>query len=129
MGAGSDKSWLDLADAIELLRDQVTEAQQRAAGHALRFVMGEVTLELEVELERSGSRGGGLRFGVVSADARGERSSRSSHRVTLALTPQLSGGADVEISDDGDLSAGMRHPGDYGGVRSGGPGQIGAGGR
>ena len=102
MGVVSDGSWLDLADAIGLLRDQVVEAQQRAAGHPLRFVMGEVTLELEVELERSGGLGGGLRFGVVVADARGERSSRSANRVTVTLTPRLDDGADVEISDDDD---------------------------
>jgi hypothetical protein len=102
MSAGSDEGWLDLADAIGLLRDQVVEAQQRAAGHPLRFVMGEVTVELEVELERSGALGGALRFGVASADGRGERSNRSAHRVTVTLTPRLDDGADVEISDDGD---------------------------
>ena len=102
MGAGSDESWLDLADAIGLLRDQVVEAQLRAAGHPVRFVMGEITVELEVELGRSGQLGGGLRFGVVSADARGERSHRSANRVTVTLTPRQAGGADVEISDDDD---------------------------
>jgi hypothetical protein len=102
MDAGSDRTWLDLADAIGLLRDQVMEAQQRAEGHPLRFVMGEVTVELEVELERSRELGGGLRFGVVSADARGGRSDRSVHHVTVTLTPRLGGGGDVEVSDDGD---------------------------
>jgi hypothetical protein len=102
MGAGSGESWLDLADALDLLRDQIVEAQQRAAGHPLRFVMGPVTVELEVELERSGALSGGLRFGVVSVDGRGERSNRSAHRVTVTLTPRLDGGADIEISDDGD---------------------------
>lgn len=99
MSTGADESWLDLADAIGLLRDQVVEAQQRAAGHPVRFVLGEVTVELEVELGRSGTLGGGLRFGVVSADAKGERSHRSSNRVTVTLTPRLESGADVEISD------------------------------
>jgi hypothetical protein len=102
MGASPDGDWLDLADAIGLLRDQVMEAQQRAEGHPLRFVMGEVTVELEVELGRSRGLGGGLRFGVVSADARGERSARSVHHVTVTLTPRLGDGGDVEISDDGD---------------------------
>jgi hypothetical protein len=102
MDEGSDGTWLDLADAIGLLRDQVVEAQQRAEGHPLRFVMGEITVELEVELERSRELGGGLRFGVVSADARGGRSNRSVHHVTVTLTPRLGDGADVEISDDGD---------------------------
>jgi Trypsin-co-occurring domain 2 len=102
MGGDLDEDWLDLADAVGLLRDQVAEAQQRAAGQPVRFALGEVTVELEVELERTGGLGGGLRWGVVSADARGERSRRSAHRVTVTMTPRLDDGAEVEISDDGD---------------------------
>ncbi|WP_335983787.1 trypco2 family protein [Streptomyces sp. CA2R106] len=90
--------WLDLADAIEVLRTQVAEAEQRARGSELRFVLGEITAEFEVELVRAGNGGGRLRFGVVEAEARRERSTRSVQRVTLRLRPER-GGADVAVGD------------------------------
>jgi len=99
--AGAADGWLDLADAIELLRDQVMEAQRRSRDGQVRFVLGEITLELEVELARARAVGGGLRFGVAEADARGERTSRAAHRVAIKLTPSLPDGGDVEVWDQG----------------------------
>lgn len=58
----ADDDWLDLADAITLLRDQIVEAQDRIAGpqgvadKGVRFGLGEITLELGMELART--RGG-----------------------------------------------------------------------
>lgn len=98
-GAAPDRDWLDLADAIEVLRTQISEAQHRAADSELRFVLGEITAEFEVELVRTGNGGGRLRFGVVEADARRERTARSMQRVTLRLQPQRRGGGDVAVGD------------------------------
>lgn len=94
-----DEDWLDLADAIEVLRGQLSEAQRRAQGSELRFVLGEITAEFEVELVRAKNGGGALRFGVVEADARRERSTRSTQRVTLRLNPERRGGGDVAVGD------------------------------
>jgi len=99
MPHGDDEGWLDLADAIELLRDQLSVAQLRGEHSPLRFVLGEITVEFEVELVRSKNGGGALRFGVVEADARRERSTRSAQRVTLRLKPEHRGGGDVAVRD------------------------------
>ncbi|MDG5807277.1 trypco2 family protein [Streptomyces neyagawaensis] len=96
---GRDEDWLDLADAVEVLRTQLAEAQRRGQGSPLRFVVGEITAEFEVELVRTRNGGGALRFGVVEADARRERSSRSVQRVTLTLKPEQHGGGDVAVGD------------------------------
>lgn len=96
---GQDGDWLDLADAIELLRTQLSEAQRRAADSELRLVLGEITAEFEVELVSTGNGGAALRFGVVGADARRERSTRSVQRVTLRLIPERRGGGDVAVGD------------------------------
>lgn len=95
-----DEDWLDLADAIEVLRDQLSEAQRRGQGSQLRFVLGEITAEFEIELVRAKNGGGALRFGVVEADAKRERSTRSTQRVTLRLTPEHRGGGDVAVGDE-----------------------------
>ncbi|HEY3468416.1 MAG TPA: trypco2 family protein [Amycolatopsis sp.] len=96
---GNDEDWLDLADAIEMLREQLSEAQSRGQDSPLRFKLGEITAEFEIELVRKKNGGGALRFGVVEADARGERSTRSHQRVTLKLTPERVGGGDVSVGD------------------------------
>jgi hypothetical protein len=93
-----DEDWLDLADAIEVLRDQLSEAQRRGQAAPLRFVLGEITAEFEIELVRKKNGGGGLRFGVIEANAGRERSAKSTQRVTLRLKPQQYGG-DVAIGD------------------------------
>ncbi|MDX6315740.1 MAG: hypothetical protein QOF84_6447 [Streptomyces sp.] len=94
-----DEGWLDLADAIEVLRSQLSEAQRRGQDSPLRFVLGEITAEFEIELVRAKNGGGKLRFGVVEVDARGERSARSTQRVTLRLSPERRGGGDVAVGD------------------------------
>ncbi|MFJ7996372.1 trypco2 family protein [Streptomyces sp. NPDC096310] len=93
------EGWLDLADAIEVLRSQLSEAQRRGQDSSLRFVLGEITAEFEIELVRAKNGGGKLRFGVAEAEARGERSTRSAQRVTLRLTPERRGGGDVAVGD------------------------------
>lgn len=53
MGGGGGEDWLDLADAITLLRGQVAEAQRRAAAEGdggVHFTLGGITLELGLEL-------------------------------------------------------------------------------
>ncbi|MEU8484852.1 trypco2 family protein [Streptomyces sp. NPDC048641] len=96
---GHDENWLDLADAIEVLRTQLSEAQRRGQGSELRFVLGEITAEFEIELVRRRDGGGALRFGVVEANGRQERSTRSAQRVTLRLNPERRDGEDVAVGD------------------------------
>ena len=94
-----DDEWLDLADAIEVLRDQSSEAQRRGKDSPLRFVLGEITAEFEIELVRTRGGGGALRFGVVEANARGERTARAAQRLTLRLNPEQRGGGSVPVGD------------------------------
>ncbi|MEU1486421.1 trypco2 family protein [Streptomyces sp. NPDC005752] len=91
--------WLDLADAVGLLRDQLASAQAAAQGSDVRFRVGEVTVEFAVQLTRTGSAGGALRFGVVGLDGKRERASSATHRIQLTLHPRPSSGGDLEIGD------------------------------
>lgn len=96
---------LDLADAITLLRDQVAEAQHRisVSGDAgVRFSLEEVTLELGLELGQSRGRDGGLRFSVIQMGAKRESVRTATHTLTVRLNPHLSGGGDVDVSDEDD---------------------------
>lgn len=100
MARDSDAKWLDVADAVAALRGQLAEAQLRAADDPIRFSVTEITMEFGLELVHSAKADGGLRFGVVSAGASGERARKATHTVTLKLAAHTPSGAAVDIGDD-----------------------------
>jgi Trypsin-co-occurring domain 2 len=101
VGTDADSDdWLDVADAISLLRGQILEAQNRVGDSPVRFALDEITVEFEVELVRKRGADGALRFGLFTAGGRGERTSQSTHRVALKLVPRGSGGEGIDIGDD-----------------------------
>ncbi|MEU9088473.1 trypco2 family protein [Streptomyces sp. NPDC048357] len=102
--AGSDQQGLDLADAVTLLRDQIAEAQARISGpdgahRGVLFTLGEITLELGMELTRTRGMDGGLRFSVVSLGGKKESGDRATHKVAVKLNPHSPAGGDVDIHD------------------------------
>jgi Trypsin-co-occurring domain 2 len=99
MGTENQDDWLDLADAITLIRGQLLEAQSRVGKSPIRLTIEEVSIDIAVELEKTGGVDGSLRFGVVSASGQGERRTQGTHRVTLTLKPSRRGGGDLEVSD------------------------------
>ncbi|MFJ2720671.1 trypco2 family protein [Streptomyces sp. NPDC087437] len=105
---GSEQEWLDLADAITLLRDQVAEAQARiadpggsgSAHQGVMFTLGEITLELGMELIHTRGVNGGLRWSVVGLGGKKESGNKATHAVTVKLQPHLPGGGDIDVSDE-----------------------------
>ncbi|MGI5341285.1 trypco2 family protein [Streptomyces sp. CA-181903] len=98
-GGGRDGEWLDLADAIALLRRQVAEARARVAeGEEVRFGLGEITLELGLELTRTRGADGGLRFAVAELGGRTESARKATHTVTVRLAPQSAAGEPLLVS-------------------------------
>jgi hypothetical protein len=96
---------MDLADAIALLHDQIAESQRRvdAGGNAtVRFALGEITLELGMELAQTRGLDGGLRFSVVGFGGKHESARKATHTLTVRLNPHLPGGGDVDVSDEDD---------------------------
>lgn len=101
MGTDADRNdWLDVADAIGLLRGQILEAQSRAGDSPVRFALDEITVEFEVGLVRTRGVDGALRFGLFTVGGRGERTSQGTHRVALKLVPRGTGGGGVDIGDE-----------------------------
>jgi hypothetical protein len=104
--SGSDEEWMDLADAIALLREQIAEAQDRIAepmgpGHrGVLFTMGEITLDLGLELTGTKGVNGGLRWSVISLGGRKESGRKATHTVTVKLTPHRPSGGDIDVSDE-----------------------------
>ncbi|MET9572449.1 trypco2 family protein [Streptomyces virginiae] len=103
---GGDGQWMDLADAITLLREQVAEAQRRLADptvggdKGVLFTLGEISVELGLELTGTKGVNGGLRWSVISLGGKKESSAKDTHKLTVKLTPHRPGGGDVDISDE-----------------------------
>jgi hypothetical protein len=97
---------IPLAAAIRALRVELQAAVVAGVGEELRFALGPVELELQGEAGCEGSLSGGIKFWLVSADAKGGRSSRASHTVRLSLTPvrvDAFGGEDRDVLIASDL--------------------------
>ncbi len=97
---GDHGDWLDLADAVDALRRQLAEAQVRAADSAIHFSITEITMEFGLELVHSVRGDAGLRFGVVSVGAAGERAKQATHTVVVKLSAHTESGGAVNVSDD-----------------------------
>ncbi|WP_167157917.1 trypco2 family protein [Streptomyces sp. MBT27] len=78
---------IELADAIESVREQLTEAAARASGHALVFELGDIQMEFTVELRREVKGGLKVRAWVVDAGADAARNTGRTHKVAFTLKP------------------------------------------
>ncbi|MEU0965161.1 trypco2 family protein [Streptomyces sp. NPDC005917] len=90
---------IGLAAAIEELRQELYEAQDRGAREQFAFEIQEAQLELLLELRDDVKGGGKLQFGVATASGGAERSSARSHKLTLKLQikDRATGGGSPEI--------------------------------
>jgi len=97
---------VELSDAIEVVREQLVTAQlaggRAVAGRKLTFAVGKVSIEFSGEVKRVGGAGGGVKFWVLTADAKAERSTSAAHKVTVELIPQTPDGASFVVADDVD---------------------------
>ncbi|MFJ8312302.1 MULTISPECIES: trypco2 family protein [unclassified Streptomyces] len=93
---------IELADAIESVRDQLTEAAGRAAGQPLVFELGDIHMEFTLELRKELKGGAKVRAWVVDAGADAGRSTGRTHKVSFTLKPHAAdGGSAWKVGNDG----------------------------
>jgi len=85
-----------LAAAIDALRKELIAALERGAGEEVRFALGPVELEFQVEMTWAGEADAAVRFWVVSLGGKGTRSSGRTHTVRLSLSPVLAADAGTD---------------------------------
>ena len=88
-----------LAEAIGAIREELIAARDEGQGKALSFTVGRVSVELGGELRSTAGAGGGVKFWVVNVDAKGERSSAATHRISIELLPTGPGGVSFTVHD------------------------------
>ena len=94
-------SEITLADAIRQLRADLSRAMEEGRDSDIKFKLGHVDLELQLQLGREREGRIGLQWLVLTSGA-AKSSSSVTHKLTLRLEPELSGGDDLQISDTRD---------------------------
>ncbi len=95
-----DDSQVPLADAIRALRQQLSASIREGEGQDLRFQMGTVELQLQLDLSREVGGEAGASFWVVSVGAKGSSATTSRHSVKLTMEPVTSGGAAILVETE-----------------------------
>jgi hypothetical protein len=86
---------IGLLEAVTALRTELAESILAAANEQIRFAVGEITLEFQVEVERTASASAGIKFWVVEVGGEGSRTSTNTHTVSIPLKPVSSDGRPV----------------------------------
>lgn len=88
-----------LADAIRALRSELGNAVAEGKDQDIRFRLGPVEMEFQLEVEKKVGGGGGIKFWVVTIGGQASRSSGTTHRVKLSLQPIGPEGQDIDVSN------------------------------
>lgn len=92
---------IPLAEMVQELRSELAAAVAAGEGEAIRFGLGEITLELEVAVAREAGAEGGLKFWIVG-EAKGSAKSGTTRtqKLTLRLTPETEEGDRVKVAGE-----------------------------
>lgn len=90
---------LNLAAAVETVRDELLEAARSGADQDIRFEVSDVAMEFSVEMRKDAKAKFGFTAWVVTAGAEGGMARSDVHKVTLSLRPHLKDGKPVEVSN------------------------------
>jgi hypothetical protein len=80
---------IGLAEAIREVRAELAVARREGERDELRFRLGEVQLQFEVQLTREGGGEAGVKLWVVSVGASGSVTSGQTHTMTVTMVPQI----------------------------------------
>lgn len=90
---------LQLAEAIDALRQELTRALERGRDQPIQFELGPVSMTFEVGVTTSADVEAGVKFWVLSAGGSTGRGSSHTNSITVELTPVTSTGDRARISD------------------------------
>lgn len=76
---------IELADAVQAVRDELITAAGRSTGQDLTFEVGDIELEFGVELRKEAKGGVKVKAWVVEGGADGGGGTTRAHRVTVTL--------------------------------------------
>jgi len=98
-----EEPMVGLAEAIRSLRAELTQAMQEGEGQGLRFKVDPVELEFELAVTSTKGGGGGIKFWLVTAEAKLDKATATTHRIKLSLAPLMKtpeGDTDVVVAEE-----------------------------
>lgn len=81
------QSGIPLGEMIEVLRQELQDAQVSGAGKPIAFEVSQVELELKVTITRKAQAGAKIAFWVVNAGGEVDRGREDLHTFRLTLSP------------------------------------------
>jgi hypothetical protein len=87
-----------LAGAIRQLRAELLEAMRQGEDEELRFALGDIELELQLEVSQEAKGDAGIRFWLVSLGGSVGASRASTHTLRLTLAPETAEGTQARVS-------------------------------
>jgi hypothetical protein len=103
----SDFGDVELSVAVQAIRDELLQAAADGVDKEVRFEVGPIQMEFEVEIRREIGARGGVKAWLLSASADTKRTSTRSHRISFTLTPK-------NAKSGGNLEVGNANMGDLG---------------
>ncbi len=92
----TDDVLIPLSGAIRALRRELVESVREGKDQEVKFALGAIELELQVQVESTGGGEAGIKFWVVSLGGKGERTSGRTQTLRISLTPVLGSDADSD---------------------------------
>lgn len=86
---------IGLQEAIAALRSELIESVVASYAEQLRFEVGQITMEFQIEVERSAEGKGGIKFWVVELGASGTSKDKYVHKVVIPLKPVRADGMPI----------------------------------
>lgn len=86
---------IGLQEAIAALRSELIESIVASQGEGLRFEVGEIMMEFQIELEHSAEAKSGIKFWVVELGAGGTTKDKNVHKVVIPLKPVRADGKPI----------------------------------
>lgn len=78
---------IGLQEAIAALRTELIESVVASQRERLRFEVGEISMEFQIEMERSAEAKGKIKFWVVEMGVGGAVKGKNVHKVVIPLKP------------------------------------------
>ena len=91
---------IGLQEAITALRAELIESEVTSQEEQLRFEVGEITMEFQIEVERSAEEKGRIKFWVFELGAGETARNKDMHKVVIPLKPVRADGKPILTRSD-----------------------------